>query len=114
MQSITRRLLALWQEQMSLMSQDPETLGYGEAMFKAMGMPVPDAAKQDTTPPSEAKSDPTFPSRTGEASGASSNQLSPEQHAAMVDELTRRINELASQIAEYEADPIPSNTSRKS
>ncbi|WP_420549836.1 hypothetical protein [Curvivirga sp.] len=114
MQSITRRLLALWQEQMSLMSQDAETLGYGEAMFKAMGMPVPDAARQDAKPTPKAETATTPAAGAEETSRPSSDELSSEQHATMVDELTRRINELAGQIAKYEANTISSNTERKS
>ena len=108
MQAITRRLLALWQEQMSLMSQDPETLSYGDNLFKAMGMPVPDVT---TT---KAESPDTQPSQSGQSDGTSPDELSPEQRAAMVDELTSRINELASQIAEYEANAISSEPDGKS
>ncbi len=119
-ESITHRLLTLWQEQVSLMAQDPEMLSYGDSLFKAMGMPSPSkdmtTTEEDIDGDQRATNDGTEdrnesnPSseinRPAQSDGAAPDALSPEQHATMVDELSRRINELAIQIAEHEGKSV--------
>lgn len=128
MQNITQRLLALWQEQMSLMSQNPEMMNYGESMFKAMGMKMPEgfpmpasqtdapqtSAPQQETAPNDDLSSSATNSGSQQSAGAETSSLSPEQRAAMVDELSQRINELAGKIAEHEGNAVSSDPEGKS